>query len=80
MSELNQNHPVTQAMRDQWFKLAAIMVAKAGGHAVITAEDIASFPPGAAITIRELADGIHLRVVDADTAATMARFEGGLPI
>lgn len=81
MSEMNPNHPVTRAIAAQWHKLAALAVAKAGGHVVITSEDISSFAPGELnITVQELPDGIHLRIVGREEAERLARKEGGLPL
>lgn len=77
--ELNPNHPTTQAISDHWHKLCALAVIKAGGHVVITYRDIEAVPPGVAITVQELQDGLHLRIVDADTADRLARKNGGLP-
>lgn len=77
--ELNPNHPVTQQMHDQWHKLAALAVMKAGGHVVISMEDLGRLPPGGGITVQELDDGLHLRLVDARTAEVLAKKEGGLP-
>lgn len=79
VTELNPNHPVTKAMHAEWHKLAALAVMKAGGHIVISMEDLESFPLGGAVTVQELDDGIHLRIVDAETAERLARKEGGLP-
>ena len=81
MTPGNPNHPVTQAVAEHWHKLAALAVAKAGGHIVITAHDIEQFAPGELnITVQELADGLHLRIVDSVEAERLARKEGGLPI
>lgn len=81
MKALNPNHPVTRMLDDQWHKLAALAVLKAGGHVVITMEDLLAFAPGDLnITVQELPDGIHLRIVDRAEAERLARKEGGLPI
>jgi len=78
--ELNPNHPMTTALREHWMKMAALLVAKQGGHVVITSDDIASLGDcGLFLTMRELPDGIHLRLVDEATAHQLARKEGGLP-
>lgn len=79
MTELNPNHAVTRALHDQWHKLAALAVFKAGGHVVITADDIAGIPDGLAMTVRELDDGIHLQLIDPSAAMLLAKAEGGLP-
>lgn len=77
--EMNPNHAVTGSVREQWMKFAALLVAKQGGHAVISLGDIAAMQPGLFLTIQELDDGIHLRLVDEQTAERLARKEGGLP-
>lgn len=80
MDELNPNHPVTQAVSDHWHKLAALLMHKMGSaHVVITMSDLESLQPGTCITVQELHDGIHLRLVDITTAEQMARQQGGLP-
>lgn len=66
-------------MEDQWHKITAMIVQKSGGHVVLTTSDILAFPQDGCITIQELDDGIHIRVVDARTGAELARKEGGLP-
>ena len=48
-------------------------------HAIITPADILNMQEGTAITIQELPDGIHLRLVDGETAQRLAKKEGGLP-
>lgn len=81
MTALNPNHAVTQAIAEQWHKLCALAVAKAGGHIVITLRDIKQFAPGELnITVQELPDGLHLRIVNNAEAERLARQEGGLPI
>lgn len=79
MSALNPNHEVTQAIAEQWHKLAAVLVQKAGGHVVISTSDIIDLPEDSAIVVQELHDGIHLRIVDGATARALAIAEGGLP-
>lgn len=80
MTELNPNHPMTRAVGNQWHKLTALLMLKYGtDHVVITEDDIVNMPKDTAITIEERSDGIHLRIVDAETAALLARKEGGLP-
>lgn len=76
---LNPNHPVSQAVAEHWNRIAAILVHKAGGHIVITSDDIGSLPGFVGITVQELDDGLHLRLVDEATAQSLARKHGGLP-
>lgn len=79
MSELNPNHEMTAAMREQWQKIAAVLVTKlGGGHIVLTAEDIMQYPSNSFMTIEEKEDGIHLRMVDQKEAERLAKEEGGL--
>jgi hypothetical protein len=78
--ELNPNHPVTQQVSDHWHKICALLMAKLGtDHVVITLADIARMEPNSAITIQELHDGLHLRIVNPEQADEIARREGGLP-
>lgn len=78
--EINPNHPVTNAMHDQWHKVAALLVLKyGGGHVVITASDLNHVNPNMAISVQELPDGLHLRILDEQTARRAAAAEGGLP-
>ena len=80
--ELNPNHPVTQAMHDQWHVIAAILVIKYGedgDHIVITDEDIKAMQQNSFVVIQELRDGVHLRLVDSETGHRLAREHGGLP-
>lgn len=76
---LNPNHAVTRQMEEHWHKITAMLVQKNGGHVVLSLNDVQSFPQGGCITIQELDDGIHLRIVDARTGEALARKEGGLP-
>jgi hypothetical protein len=72
MTELNPNHPVTKAAREQWHKLLTLVMLKQGlTHVVITRQDIHCLEEkteGVNITVRELEDGIHLQLVDDATA------------
>lgn len=82
--ELNPNHATTQAVRDQWHKIAWLLMRMMGETAVVIpaseVEKLASEPAMAgAITIKFKDDGIHLQIVDAQEAARLAREEGGLP-
>lgn len=79
MAELNPNHQMTSAMREHWQKIAALLVHKAGGHVVLTSEDIEGAGADMFLTIRENHDGLHLQLVDRATAQRLAREHGGLP-
>lgn len=76
-TSLNPHHPTTISLNDQWHKIAAILVSKAGGHAVISSVDVREMT--GFIAVQELHDGLHLRVVDEETAKRLARENGGLP-
>jgi hypothetical protein len=77
--ELNPNHSTTQAVREHWHKLAAILMAKLGlDHVVITLADLERIPSNHFIVVQELSDGLHLRFVDEKTAHKLARDHGGL--
>ncbi|MGH6624151.1 MAG: hypothetical protein ACREBN_09275 [Burkholderiaceae bacterium] len=78
-SELNPNHPVTWAMRDQWHKIAALIMHKLGEDSlVITVDDIESLGEGMAVAVQEKVDGIHVDLVTMDAAVDLARLNGGL--
>lgn len=79
MSELNPHHPVTQQMRDHWSKIAAVLVHKMGGNVTITEADFAGIPPGGLnLVVHERNDGLHLEVVDDETAMRIASNAGGM--
>jgi len=78
--ELNPNHPTTQAVHEQWHKLAGILMHKLGlDHVVITLADLQRIPSNQFIAVQELSDGLHLWFVDEKTAQKLARKHGGLP-
>jgi hypothetical protein len=81
--ELNPNHPTTTSVREQWHKLCALLMVKLGtDHVVITPNDIERLVragAGRAIVVQELADGLHLRMVDQAEADRLAREHGGRP-
>lgn len=76
--ELNPNHPVTQQTHDQWHKFVAIMLNKYG-DVTITIKDVQAMPDDAAVTVQELEDGIHLRLVSMAEGERLAREHGGRP-
>ncbi len=84
MSELNPNHEVTQAVREQWHKIAALLILKFDlGRVVITEADLVKFgniPGGANIVIKDQKDGIHIWLVSDEEGARLAKEEGGLPV
>lgn len=76
----NPNHAVSRVVSDNWQNFLALLVAKGGGHVVITPADIAAFPSEAAMTVQELDDGLHFRLVDYSTGMEIAKREGGMPL
>lgn len=87
--ELNPNNPVVAEFRDQWHKLAAILMWKFRVNKVqITLEDIDRFMNdqrfGKNIVLDNRGDDprrpLTLRLVNDDEAVRLAREEGGLPV
>ncbi len=83
-SEKNPNHAATVAVREQWHKIAALLVAKFGKREVtISVQEIdraMSDPAGINITVRFSDErGIILKLVDDAEADRLANEEGGLP-
>lgn len=80
MSELNPDHPVTQGLREQWFKLLAVVLWKYRDtlpkHVVLTEADFAgiaaAFPNMPTIVAHDRADGLHLRVMDESEGQRLA--------
>ena len=77
--ELNPNHTVTDAIRQHWQKLLALLVLRNGGHVVLTLDELRQFPADMAIAVQEKDDGLHLRTLPLEEAKALARREGGLP-
>lgn len=77
MTALNPNHPVTRQVAEHWHKLCALAVHRAGGHIVITSDDIHEIT-GMAIQVQELHDGLHLRLISMQEAERLAREQGGM--
>ena len=80
--EINPNHPATQAVREQWHKIAAIIMVKQGlTEMEITPDDINHL---AALDQAILADcrggRFVIRMMDEKDAMKLARAEGGLPV
>jgi hypothetical protein len=83
MDELNPNHPVTRELREQWYKLCAILLWKSGATEVqITSDDIDGFMKSglANITMHPKDDVITLGLVSDAETVRLSRKEGGLPI
>ena len=80
--ELNPNHPAAQAMHDQWHKMfVTLMIKLKMNHVLITMDDVrkAVDDPNNCITVQELDDGIHFRLISREDAVELAKKEGGLP-
>ena len=82
MSELNPNHPVVVETRDQWHKLAAILMAKFGHNEVeILPEDVANLGDNQkGIVIDTRGGRFVLRLVSMEEGERLAREAGGLPV
>ncbi len=79
--ELNPNHGVTNELREQWYKLCAILLFKSGQTTVvISAEDIERFVASgmANITMRPHGETLTLSLVTDAEAKRLAHQEGGL--
>ena len=82
MSELNPNHPVTQAVHDQWHKIAGILMMKLGTNAIeITSEDVQALGDEERAIVADCRGGhLIVRLVTMEEGARLAKREGGLPI
>jgi hypothetical protein len=78
MTEQTPNHLTSEALRDQWAKMCALLIRKLGTtHVIITeAEIIALGDTGSNIAVHEDHEGLHLRIVDRVTADKLARENG----
>jgi hypothetical protein len=81
-NELNPNHQVLRALRNQWPIIAAILIHKFGKSKVrITVEDIANFAnSGQSICVKGNPEDIELFFVGIDEGKKIAIQEGGLPV
>jgi FixJ family two-component response regulator len=76
MTELNPQHPTTQAMSGQWHKLLAIVMCKlAQRHIVVDVNDITAVE-GLTVALQELTDGIHIRLIDQKEAEQLLAEHG----
>jgi hypothetical protein len=89
MPELNPNHPVTVEIREQWYKLCAILMMKFDKIAVeITQKDIESLTDDLVIAADARGGRFVLRLMDRKEGERLARKEGerlarkegGLPV
>lgn len=79
--EMNPNHPMTEAVRDQWHKIVVLLMMKLKkSHIEITQGEIEQMASGSvgAVTIQAKDDRIILNLVSPSEAARLARKEGGL--
>jgi hypothetical protein len=86
MMELNPNHKVVRMLHDQWHAIVAILVNKLGScdangatELTITLDDIRNCPQQMAISVQEIDDVIHLKLISMEEAERLARRQGGLP-
>lgn len=82
-SNLNPNHPVTQAMDTEWHKIVAILMHKLGLNEVeLTEADINAFVTSgyAAVTIHAGETTLRLNLATEAEAERLAREHGGLPV
>jgi hypothetical protein len=81
MSALNPNHPVTDALSDQWHKILMAVFIKLGlDEIVITNEDVLAIGDYQhAIMAHAKPDGLHIAVITEQEAQLLARQHGGLP-
>lgn len=76
---LNPHHPTGSGLRDQWHKVAALIMLKLGATEVeITAEDIERLSD-IAIVAKAFDDALTFTLVDGTTGRALARQAGGLP-
>lgn len=76
----NPNHPTTEAMRDLWHTVAAILMHKLGeDHVTITAEDVEQMNAADKrnILVKEDEAGLHLQLVDDAEAHLQLNAEEG---
>lgn len=81
MAELNPNHEVTTAMREQWQKICAVVMHKYGiGSLQISIADIEEFAGSnkCNIVLHSGEEFITVRLVDDETAVALAADAGGL--
>jgi len=80
--EINPNHPMTEAVRDQWHKIAVLLMAKFNQqHVEITVDEIIALSGShlSAVAIQTKDDRIIPDLVTWDEARELAKKEGGLP-
>lgn len=78
--ELNPNHPVTSKMHDHWHKIAALLLNRTREKKTIITIDEVNRIADMAITMKETAAGIELKIVTMAEGERLAKKEGGLPV
>lgn len=80
--ELNPNNPLVRRVRDQWHKVAALIMVKLGHTELkITMADVEKVAVGNVNIVLdgrgEQDGGFTIRIVDDKAAVELARLEGG---
>lgn len=80
--ELNPNHPTTSKIHGHWHKIAALLVMRTPNRrTTITLDEVNQLAAdNVAITMKETAAGIELRIVSMEEGERLAKQEGGLPV
>lgn len=84
--ELNPNHKVVRQAREQWHKIAALIMVKLGlTELQLTLEDVEKIAQGNVNIVLDARGGretgvLTVRIVDDQTAEELARREGGRAI
>lgn len=74
-SELGMDAPILGQVEGHWHKLMALVVWKLAKDGVtITAEDMTTFPEGYSLLTHGKLDGITLKVVSPEQAATIREY------
>lgn len=78
--EINPNHPMTKFAREQWHKIAALLMMELGKDSIeITEAMIARIGSDRAIALDERGGKLFVRLVSIKEAERLAREAGGLP-
>lgn len=79
--KMNPNHEVSKKLTEENLQvlLVALLLKHCNGNAVITPEDLSCMAGGMAVSVQELEDGLHLKVITFKEAIELAKKEGGLP-
>lgn len=73
--ELNPKHPVTEKMRSEWHKIAALLLYKSGATScTISVADLEDFTASgiANIVVKPVGDVLHISLVDDITALRLS--------